>query len=476
MASLLGLPLELLVAVSSHLTTPDLGALRLTCKQVEKSLYEWFAGEFFTKKQFMLTCKSLQAFIDISKHVGFSNKLTHVIIATNAYMDIPLRFRDSEAAERYIQGAEDQKALLSTGVVREMLTEAFQNLENLHTVGIRDFNNGKRRRDGLGASWSSWGATTVYKETGIELQFAGQVMHGIDFTHRAYQNLIYALGKAGRAPQELEVLLRRSSLPDSAFRMPDFLQPVIDPVLGSLKTLLLRVDVISRSMHTHTNGTSVDMKAGEQLRSFLGRTPNLEHLRLNLQKYQITENEEFLGWLGRPAPAPGSQLLPVSLRKLRRLELGHFTARPEVILRVIVNFSFTLEDLSLWRMTLTIGTGIAYASNPNLWADVFTRMTQMSTLKLKSMKAGFLSQDHVHVQFKDPEDKDAQPQVSKEYAGKKMATFLQKLVNEVFVLWLPEVVHDDDDEDEDEDEDEAEDMVDEEDELEEDENGDDDDE
>ena len=51
MSSLLGIPLELLVGVSEHLPTSDLGALRLTCKQVEKSLYEWFADEFFTKKQ-----------------------------------------------------------------------------------------------------------------------------------------------------------------------------------------------------------------------------------------------------------------------------------------------------------------------------------------------------------------------------------------------------------------------------------------
>jgi hypothetical protein len=146
MASLLTLPLELLVAVSSYLTTPDLGALRLTCKQTEKSLFEWFAGEFFTKKQFMLTYKSLQAFVDISKHVSFSKKLTHVIIATNAYREIPLRFRDSEQAERYVQGEQDQNVLLSTGICLEMLTEAFQNLENLHTVGIRDFSKSYIRR------------------------------------------------------------------------------------------------------------------------------------------------------------------------------------------------------------------------------------------------------------------------------------------------------------------------------------------
>jgi hypothetical protein len=153
MASLLSIPLEMLVEVSASLTTTDLGALRLTCKQIEKSLFEWFSKEFFTKKQFMLTHKSLQAFVDIS------------------YRDTNTNFKDVDAAASYTQGCEDQKALLNTGIDREMLTAAFQNLENLHTVGIRDFNSNGRSRDGI--NWSSWGATTVLRETGVELKFAG---------------------------------------------------------------------------------------------------------------------------------------------------------------------------------------------------------------------------------------------------------------------------------------------------------------
>ena len=88
----------------------------------------------------MLTHKSLQALIDISKHVSLSKKLSHIIIATNVYGEIPLRFKDEDAATCYIQGYEDQKTLLSTGIDREMLTEAFERLDNLSTIGIRDFN------------------------------------------------------------------------------------------------------------------------------------------------------------------------------------------------------------------------------------------------------------------------------------------------------------------------------------------------
>lgn len=102
MANLLSLPLELLVYISSFVSTSDLAALRLACKQTEKSLYEWFSDEFFVKKQFMLTQPSLQVLLDISRHVSLSKKLKHLIIATNVYDDTPIRFRDSDACCRYV--------------------------------------------------------------------------------------------------------------------------------------------------------------------------------------------------------------------------------------------------------------------------------------------------------------------------------------------------------------------------------------
>ncbi len=138
MASILSIPLELLVSISSYLPTSDLAALRQTCKHVETSLYEWFSAEFFTKKQFMLTQPSLQALINISKHASLSKKLKHVIIATNLYDGRAQHFRDEDAAMRYYQGLEDQRSLLSTGLAQAMLVKAFKNIPHLETIGIRN--------------------------------------------------------------------------------------------------------------------------------------------------------------------------------------------------------------------------------------------------------------------------------------------------------------------------------------------------
>jgi hypothetical protein len=460
MASLLTLPLELLVAVSSHLTTPDLGALRLTCKQTEKSLYEWFSKEFFTKKQFMLTSRSLQALVDISKHKGFSQKLTHVIVATNVYTEIPLRFRDNEAAACYLQGFQDQKTLINTGIDREMLTEAFENLKNLQTVGIRDFNNHERARDGI--NWTSYGAPTVYKETGIELQFTTHdgyaPQHFKDYLARLFQNIIYALGRAGRRPPDLEVLLRRDALTDGAFDVPEFLYSHVESVLTGFTKLLLRTDTKVDHMHTNTNGTVSDVQSARLLRRFLGHTSNLEHLRLNLLKYRFEENQQFLHWLSSPA-APVLTTTdsffeppPISLDHLTTLELGQFTARWSVIISVILKFQSTLRHLELWKITLSDAQAVpSHDPRPNLWKHFFTRLSKLKNLQLDHLKVGMLSQDLTHVQFKNPLSDDAPGLKVKQHMGLKMDAFLKELIDDVFVQWPVDVdVPTDSDEDEDE--------------------------
>ncbi|USP74803.1 hypothetical protein yc1106_02077 [Curvularia clavata] len=442
MASLLTIPLELLVAISALLPTEDLGALRLVCKQTEKSLYEWFSQEFFSKKQFMLTHKSLQALVDISKHAAFSKKLTHVIIATNMYEETPLRFRDEEAAARYIQGHEDQKALLCTGLDREMLTEAFSRLENLQTVGIRDFDANNRVRDGK--SWSSWGATTVYRETGIRMTFAERGSYSTDistrFVSRIFSSVLYALGKANRQAPEFEVLLRLHGLLDTAFILPEFLLPTVEPVLHNMATLLLTVSLATRLVHTHSNGTSADCHAGRLLRHFLRKTPNLKHLRLNFEKHLVANNEHFLDWLGRPPPAPGTNSTfmnpaPIALPLLKTLELGQVHVHAPKLVTLIAKFAPTLEAISLWRINLLsdVVVWVPTAKQTNLWKDLFEKLSNIPQLNPSHLKVGMLQQDHHYVNFR--EDEHGVPLKQKEHTGTGMLKFWAELIEQVFVQY-----------------------------------------
>lgn len=465
MPTLLTIPLELLVSISSFLHTQDLASLRLTCNQIERSLYEWFSKEFFTKKQFMLTHPSLQTLIDISKHASFSQKLTHVIIGTNMYEDIPMRFRDSQAATKFIQGYEDQRSLMSIGLDREMLTEAFERLVNLETVGIRDFHSNNRTRDGETASWSSWGATTVYQETGVQLHFVRQTSSGFggfgategnNFPARVFSTLLHALGKAGRTPSQVEVLLRNQGLPDYAFSLPKYLLPTADPILQNLTTLLLNVNLNPQSYHTHSNGNPCDPNAGRSLRHFLSHTPNLKHLRLNFEKHMVTHNTQFLHWLSESVPDTSSQTrdyfdpAPIALPFLKQLDLGQLTVAPAILTDVITKFASTLEDLSLWRMGLNAYALPSPGHRPNYWADFYTKLSTIPQLELTHLMVGMLQQDHMHVGFKQEGDDKAPPAKKREYSGKEMDKFLDEISRDVAVAWPVHPFNDHRDEDEDE--------------------------
>ena len=65
---LLRLPPELMLRISTFLTTVELGSFRLTCKDVERNLFKSFALEFFTKRQFMVDRVSLDALAGIANH------------------------------------------------------------------------------------------------------------------------------------------------------------------------------------------------------------------------------------------------------------------------------------------------------------------------------------------------------------------------------------------------------------------------
>lgn len=145
----------MLKKVTSNLTTPEYGNLRLTCKSIESTLLEAFTREFFTKRQFMLTEFSLQALVDISKS-RFGKHIKHVIIG----LERPSRpsggstiapFFTNPMSLDYVR----HMTLLNTDQDVEMLAEAFSNLKNLETIGIRDFYSRSRNRDYPNNQWKS---------------------------------------------------------------------------------------------------------------------------------------------------------------------------------------------------------------------------------------------------------------------------------------------------------------------------------
>ncbi len=182
---LASVPIEVLLHISSHLTTPEYGALRLTCKEIEGDLLGAFSKEFFTKRQFMFTEFSLQALLDISKS-RFASSINQLIfgleqppkqppiIVSQTPNDAP----PDDLAKRnrmmidYIKHA----MFLNNGADFEMLAAAFEKLDNLKTVGIRDFNSRTRNRDYPNNTWKSrYFLFSFFKSSFIFMRYSSSV-------------------------------------------------------------------------------------------------------------------------------------------------------------------------------------------------------------------------------------------------------------------------------------------------------------
>lgn len=332
-----------------------------------------------------------------------------------------------------------------------MLAQAFRNLPNLQTVGLRDFNSRGRVRDDC--EWTSYGATTIFQETGHRLINDRRLPASDEqarFAARAFSTILYALGQSGAKPHTFEVLLRqrRLGLNDNAFNIPKFLEPLVTPVLSNLKSFLFVLDFLSESKLLITgDDDSPDVtRLHYLLKQFLCRTPNLTHLRLNIQNAPPPGAENFLLWLGRPVTqvnsvnsSSGPPMLQspdlVALSQLRRLDFGMFFVSPRTLLAAIHKFKPTLRALSLWKITLC-PQDLRYHPDPraNMWAEFFGQLSDLDYISV-----GYLSQlprgQTEHVKFKLPADQPGEMSFTKEYSGYDMRHFPDNLVSDIVIDW-----------------------------------------
>jgi hypothetical protein len=227
MTTIMDLPAELIISISSHLTTPELGLMRVSCKRIEQTLFDDFAKEFFTKRQFMIEHDSLNTLVAIANHPKLSAHLTEVLISTHR------RWRTSnttdEVIERRFNTMEpDHSVLIATGMARDLLREAFSKLPNLKSVGIRDFDGKGRIRDGPRARWRSWGWAA----------YPGEYLTIMDDASQLFALVVTAIGEACAQIPKVEVILRHTiGLQPAAF----YIGTSTALVLAGLQRLMLDV-------------------------------------------------------------------------------------------------------------------------------------------------------------------------------------------------------------------------------------------
>ncbi|KAI6831723.1 hypothetical protein KC340_g7482 [Hortaea werneckii] len=395
------LPPELLLRMSDCLTTSELGYLRLTCKAIESTLFDTFAKEFFTKRQFMIEHNSLQALLDIANHPTLSKWLTQVIIGADVLRRSPDIARRSSCVH-YRTGFLERQTLLNTGLACEMLVEAFSKLPNLQTVGLRDYYGGcsgsGRERDGPNAVWRSYGWSCHMSEDEYQAQKGLSRHLTTIFEHPGplLPLILQALGRANVRPQNLETFLRRSSKLDPlSFDIFNRLMAAsIPPVLAGIQRLMLSIS----ELNLGSAGPGVDSNEAKTrsvpIQHFLEHTPNLHCLRLNFASDRSSA-DDILEWLGgRPhlSSFKHSQIVvripAVQFSNLVELDLGMVSIHKAPLVNIVTKFN--LKSLNLWKVSIKEPSDSAGDGIQSLWPSFFTTLADnLLSNTLQSLMVGW---------------------------------------------------------------------------------------
>jgi hypothetical protein len=402
---LVHIPLEVLLRITYLISTNDLSSVRLTCKALEGSLFNFFSHEFFRKKQFMVSSYSLQALVDIAKHPTLSPCLKHVIIGTDRLQRGAFNVLDDGQRRQADFALADHMNLLVTGGLRDMLAEAFGNLPNLETVDIRDFSAHSRNRDGLGAPWKSYGANTLLKATNTTVM-GNPNSHDDPYVTQLFSAVTTALAVAQARPKSIEVLLRAGGwadwgLQDGAF----FIAPRMEPLMAQLLTGL-------QSLHLTLAFQRAQNMKSFIYQNFLSLAPNLTWLRLNFNGTDREGPELLLSWLALNDTERSVDALnmdPIQFSRLERLDLGNVTMHPQALVKLVTKFGPTLTTLSLRRVSLLDDKNDA-TLKINPWAGFLSRLPKVAAnlrlVELSLLSHGTKEGWRGHVGFKTGIDTD----------------------------------------------------------------------
>ena len=358
---LFALPTETLLQITSYLTTPELGHVRLSCRWMERKLFDFFAKEFFSVRQVMFSEISLRALVAISEHSQLALYVKKVIVGLDTIQSWNSGYITSSTTPSLVDykklKAQDEW-LKKSGEDRVLLASALQKFRNCRNIGMRDFYS-QRQRSRDATAWKSWGVNTLLKSH----QFSTAQPRGYDAT-QALTVILRASAQSDVKIESIEMITRSSHANyDTAFYVPESLQTDYARTFQHLKVLMLCIN----NTRGPDDGT---YDVVEHLGNFLGFAPNLRHLRLNGSPPGLVGDIQHRGTnqKGRWVDLFAMLATVLAQSKLERLEFGTSTLPGPETTHLFKVLS-SLEHLTLYRV-FTVGRPLRCCANRNRSASL----------------------------------------------------------------------------------------------------------
>ncbi|KAB5531345.1 hypothetical protein GE09DRAFT_1228147 [Coniochaeta sp. 2T2.1] len=440
MPSIVALPVEIANHIASHLSTPDISALRLTCKAMGHLLRESFFRNSFREKQFDMHDASLQALVDMSGNPMVSQSLEHLALGLEhsrlAFMEFPHhalpKRRNPEELQQMQLFLARQQHFQRTGAGIALLMEAFANLPKIKTVSIRDFSTARDSRHlewGSCPDWSDWSAVDRWDDveflhsygTDASLHAVGRLITELDneddnierhprrvYDHvvgDAFNNVLVSLAKADARPDAIEVIIRHWcwALSDLAFYLPPSLRINLGPVLHNLKKLHLDLRLSDEVPHEYHR--SSDLRRGAQslnlspfLVEFLSLTPKLQWLKLGLTRSLPPHKEQLLRWLAadqNPAYGfySGKFAQPIEFVHLGHLQISGARLPYYALVGLIRRLAGTLTNLDLKRFKIFVKER-PVDGDEHVWSRFLRFLATQADLKSFSLENAGIAVQH----------------------------------------------------------------------------------
>lgn len=408
---LLSLPTEILVAVTDSLNAEDYGHLRVCCRHLEDTLFQYFAKTFFTSKHFFRNYSSLSVLRDISES-RLSYYLKTVVLGTELLPSDLYRWATLASVDECLNIYADQRALCASGWDRDLLFLSFCKLPNLEAVVVKEFEGDEHPRLSQTPLKAGYGLKTIMGELGIDniSAFRQDEFDEDDVGMCCVQAVLTSAAKAKKSLKSFKVMYNEmglGSLACDALHIPLFQRNEIPPVLAGLEELHL--DVMQKRLAPWPPILGAGQSHGTvecdtfPLRKFLSYSSQLRRLRLQRLNHHEPK-DGFWDWMAaKPSPGykgPGetARLMtppPVAFSHLQEFSLGYMKVPIKPFTDLIHKISAKLTKLSLHGVILYTGSLNPNDSSipSNLWAELLNVLaTACGVLYEIDIKLGFRQQ------------------------------------------------------------------------------------